>query len=597
MPVLGRQARAAAKEYHNAVHKQQRLHWDEFPAEDMNIWKAAQYLKPDQGSEWATILPLRKADGSRTRSNSGQAEELLVTFFPPLPGTIEEEGDRPQRAAVAMSKLTEEKIESYLMRTKPWKAAREDRLPTREWRQVWLAVKAGVRYFFQTSIDSGILPRQWKVAKIVLLKKLGKDHYSRAEAWRPISLLSTLGKLLDAVIAERISFAVETHGLLLTNHFGARKQRSAQQALLLLQEQSYTAWRSRKVVSLVIFDVTGSYHGVCKYRLLQRLAARGVPTKLVNWADAFRSERTATIVVNGRASGASELKQAGLPRGSPLSPIFLFFNTDLVQQRIDQSGGAMAFVDDYTAWVVGKTTAENRDCLQTIVQQATAWESRSGASFEGDKTSFVHFTRNSHQAADEPIIVKGQDFRHASKVKILGLAVDSELRYKEHTARATTRGLGAAMALKRLRALSSSVTRKLFNARVAPVVDYASSVWMHARGARGERVLNRVQRFGSQAVIGCFRTVGTAVAEAEAILVTTQERHLRKALRIRIDLHSVLGTHPLAQLTRRRAYKRFVFSMQKIAEVAQVSPEEARNEPALHLSFMGDETRNSRLCR
>ena len=350
-------------------------------------------------------------------------------------------------------------------------------------------------------------------------------------------------------------------------------------------------------MSLVIFDVTGSYHGVCKYRLLQRLAARGVPTKLVNWADAFRSERTATIVVNGRASGASELKQAGLPRGSPLSPIFLFFNTDLVQQRIDQSGGAMAFVDDYTAWVVGKTTAENRDCLQTIVQQATAWESRSGASFEGDKTSFVHFTRNSHQAADEPIIVKGQDFRHASKVKILGLAVDSELRYKEHTARATTRGLGAAMALKRLRALSSSVTRKLFNARVAPVVDYASSVWMHARGARGERVLNRVQRFGSQAVIGCFRTVGTAVAEAEAILVTTQERHLRKALRIRIDLHSVLGTHPLAQLTRRRAYKRFVFSMQKIAEVAQVSPEEARNEPALHLSFMGDETRNSRLCR
>ena len=53
---------------------------------------------------------------------------------------------------------------------------------------------------------------------------------------------STLGKLLEAVIAERISFAVETYGLLPANHFGARKQRSAEQALLPLQERIFTAW-------------------------------------------------------------------------------------------------------------------------------------------------------------------------------------------------------------------------------------------------------------------------------------------------------------------------------------------------------------------
>jgi hypothetical protein len=43
--------------------------------------------------------------------------------------------------------------------------------------------------------------------------------------------------------------------------------------------------------------------------------------------------------------------------------------------------------------------------------------------------------------------------------------------------------------LKRLRGLSLLVTRKLFNVIVAPVVDYASSVWMHARRASAERVL------------------------------------------------------------------------------------------------------------
>jgi hypothetical protein len=44
---------------------------------------------------------------------------------------------------------------------------------------------------------------------------------------------------------------VETFGLLPINHFGARKKRSAEQALLLVQEHIYNAWRLKKVLSLV----------------------------------------------------------------------------------------------------------------------------------------------------------------------------------------------------------------------------------------------------------------------------------------------------------------------------------------------------------
>jgi hypothetical protein len=131
----------------------------------------------------------------------------------------------------------------------------------------------------------------------------------------------TLGKVLEVVIAERISHAAETFGLLPTNHFGARKRRSAKQALLLLQEQIYKAWRNRKVPSLVSFDVKGAYSGVFKERLLQRLEARGIAENLVRWIDAFCSGRTAIIVVNGYTSEQRELPQAGLPQGSPLSLI------------------------------------------------------------------------------------------------------------------------------------------------------------------------------------------------------------------------------------------------------------------------------------
>jgi hypothetical protein len=280
--VLEQQARAAAKEYHDAIRKRQRLHWDEFLADNTNIWKATRYLQPDEVSGWSRIPTLRKVDGSTTESNSEQAEQLLAIFFPPLPETIEDEGERPQRQHIPMPELTVEEIQCCLLKTKPWRAVGEDGLPAGVWRQVWPAVGESVRRLFQTSLDTGTLPQQWRTATTIPLKKPNKDDYTQSKAWRPVSLLSTLGKLLETVVAERISFAVETHGLLPTNHFGARKQRSAEQALLLLRERIYTAWRSRKVMSLVSFDVNGAYDGVYKDRLLQRLAAIGIPSCLVN---------------------------------------------------------------------------------------------------------------------------------------------------------------------------------------------------------------------------------------------------------------------------------------------------------------------------
>ncbi|KAG6983783.1 RNA-directed DNA polymerase from mobile element jockey [Fusarium oxysporum f. sp. conglutinans] len=422
-------------------------------------------MKSGDNAAFRIVPQLVKADGTATTSHKEQAEELLSKFFPPLPDSIEDEGPRQQRVPA----------------TKSWKAPGEDGLPAIVWEQVWPSVKHDVLDIFQASLEEGIIPDQWRHARIVPLKKPGKDDYTIAKAWRPISLLATLGKVLESVVAERISHAVETHGLLPTNHFGARKQRSAEQALILLQEHIFSAWRSRQVLSLISFDVKGAYNGVCKERLLQRMKARGIPENLLRWIDSFCSERTATIVINGQSSESRPLPQAGLLQGSPLSPIlFLFFNADLVQTQIDRNGGAIAFVDDYTAWVSGPTAQSNQRGIQAVIDKALDWERRSGATFEAEKTAIIHFTRYKGRVDSEPFTIKGKRVFPKDQVKILGVIMDSRLHYKQHIARAATKGLEAAMELKRLKGMAPSTTRQLFIAMVAPVVDYASNVWMHA---------------------------------------------------------------------------------------------------------------------
>ena len=114
--------------------------------------------------------------------------------------------------------------------------------------------------------------------------------------------------------------------------------------------------------------------------------------------------------------------------------------------------------------------------LRKVVNHALAWEAYSGAIFKGEKTALVHFIRNPKLRSDKPLNIKGADIQSQNKTKILGVVMDSKLRYKNHVKRISNKGLKAALALKQMRALSPPTARQLFIATVAPVINYASSI-------------------------------------------------------------------------------------------------------------------------
>ena len=142
------------------------------------------------------------------------------------------------------------------------------------------------------------------------------------------------------------------------------------------------------------------------------------------------------------------------------------------------------------------------------------WEKGSGATFEADKTAIIYFAPKAFKLDQEPFTIKGQSVEQKDHSKILGVLMDTRLKYKEHIARAASKGLEVAMELRRLRGLSPATARQLFTSTLAPVVDYASNVWMHACKYKAVGPINRVQRVGAQAIVGTFLTVATSVADA-----------------------------------------------------------------------------------
>lgn len=73
-----------------------------------------------------------------------------------------------------------------------------------------------------------------------MLRKPGKPSYSKPGAWRLIALLNTISKLIESLMARRLSQAAEEHGLFPNTQMGARPSRLTETALKLLIAQVRT---------------------------------------------------------------------------------------------------------------------------------------------------------------------------------------------------------------------------------------------------------------------------------------------------------------------------------------------------------------------
>lgn len=129
---------------------------------------------------------------------------------------------------------------------------------------------------FQVCIIHAYYSWVFKTANTITMRKPGNADYTIPKAYRPITLLNTLGKVLESIIGKKITYLAETYHVLPETQMGARKDKSTETALKLLREQIHTVWGqdNNKVATLLSMDVAGAFDTVLHPQLIYNLRKR-----------------------------------------------------------------------------------------------------------------------------------------------------------------------------------------------------------------------------------------------------------------------------------------------------------------------------------
>ena len=181
---------------------------------------------------------------------------------------------------------------------------------------------------FNHLLLKGHFPAIWKRGKVIPILKPRKPSSDPA-SYRPISLRSTLGKLFERIVADRLKSFTDHQKLLPQEQFGFRKRHSTVSQLARITDYVTHGYNLHKRTGMVLLDLEKAYNTIWIQGLLYKLITLNLPTYLLFIIKAFLEDRSFTVHLN-KASSTHKFPSAGLPQGAVLSTtLFTLFISDI----------------------------------------------------------------------------------------------------------------------------------------------------------------------------------------------------------------------------------------------------------------------------
>jgi hypothetical protein len=188
-------------------------------------------------------------------------------------------------------------------------------------------VSVPLTHLFNISLSTGTFPSQLKTSRTVPIYKAGNKGL--CDNYRPISLLSTISKVLEKYVANKLVNHLETNNILYGNQYGFLRGRNTAHNLLQLTNYISKELNERRMVVGVFLDLKKAFDVVPHDILIKKLAKMVIGGNELRWFTNYLENRMQVTDINGCIS--VELSIAiSVIQGSILGPIlFLCYINDL----------------------------------------------------------------------------------------------------------------------------------------------------------------------------------------------------------------------------------------------------------------------------
>jgi len=416
---------------------------------------------------------------------------------------------------------------------------------------------------YNSCLKEAYFPEEWKVAKLVLLRK-GSKPLDQHKSYRLICLLNTAGKFFERLIKCRLEQYLATSEGLSERQYGFRKGRSTidaiSKAMELVVSASSGPLRRREMCTLVALDVANAFNSANWDIIVKALRNKGVPEYLRNVIQDYLNN---IYLIYGE--GKKLKVTCGVPQGSILGPTLWnimyddLLNMDLNTQRLGLTGHSsaelVAFADDVAIIVTGRTTDILEDRANEALEKVSTWMKANDLKLAVDKTECVMLTKK--RGYKEPIFtLNGNIVQPKESLRYLEIELSKKLGYGTHIQAAAVKAGKTANALQRILPNvrgARQCKRRIMASTVQNQLLYGAQIWAGALGYE----INVSKLLGSQRQIALRVAMAYRTVSTQAIMVFTGmiPVHLLAKERQKLYKHTKEGKEVNKQDHRANTYK------------------------------------------
>lgn len=469
-------------------------------------WKTVKFLVKENSSS-NSISTLKDPDNPNIYHTSDEEKaNVLNTFFSSISTIDDSNVQLPNFSSKTHStinnfRISENEVSEVLSNLQTNKATGPDEISQKLLKETSNTLCNPLCTIFNRSIQEGKFPALWKLANVMpLFKKGDKQQVSN---YRPISLISCVGKVLERIVFKHLYNFLHSNNLIYKNQSGFLPGHSTVYQLIDIYNQICKSFDDRCSTCMVFCDISKAFDRVWHKGLLFKLRQNGVTDKLHDWLNDYLSQRTQRVFIRSSFSNTSNIN-AGVPQGSVLGPLlFLVYVNDIAESLLSTT---RLFADDSSLAVTSPSDREIENILNRDLEMISRWANQWLVTFNPNKTEVIYFSLNKGDT-NPHLMFNNTQLTYVENHKHLGITFNQNGSWHNHISNIT---LSASKILGSMRLLKYKLRRDTLNqiyiSYLRPILEYASIIWDNCTVYEKES-LEKIQYEAARIVSGLTRSV------------------------------------------------------------------------------------------